>query len=94
MMTPSVGLFYAQGIKGFSALDPHQRRHDSDRTAQYYFIISLTALGMVFFHNYMFASAAATLTAKIRSLSFRAILRQDSEFCHRITVVRLSILLS
>lgn len=40
-------------------------------------IISTMAIGM---QNYLFASAAATLTAKLRSLSFRAMLRQDSQF--------------
>ena len=35
------------------------------------------------FQNYMFSTAAARLTAKLRSLSFRAILRQDSKsFLH------------
>lgn len=29
--------------------------------------------------NYLFANAAATLTYKLRTLSFRAILRQDGE---------------
>jgi len=30
--------------------------------------------------NYLFASTAAALTARLRKLSFRAILRQDIEF--------------
>ena len=33
--------------------------------------------------NYLFASAAAALTARLRNLSFRAILRQDIEFFDR-----------
>jgi hypothetical protein len=33
------------------------------------------------FQNYLFSSSAAKLTRKLRSLSFRAILRQDSAFC-------------
>lgn len=33
--------------------------------------------------NYLFTRAAANLTAKLRSLSFRAILRQDIEFFDR-----------
>ena len=32
------------------------------------------------FQNYLFASSAAKLTMKLRSLSFKAILRQDIEF--------------
>ena len=80
MVYPAFGILYAKGINGFSDPNPHQRRHDSDRTALYFFIISLIASCSMCFQYYMFAFASATLTVKIRSLSFRAILRQDSEF--------------
>ena len=40
-------------------------------------ILSTVAIGM---QNYAFSSAAAMLTSRLRMLSFRAILRQDSEF--------------
>jgi ATP-binding cassette subfamily B (MDR/TAP) protein 1 len=80
MVYPAFGILYAKGINGFSDLNPHQRRRDSDRTALYFFIISLIASCSMCLQYYMFASASATLTGKIRSLSFRAILRQDSEF--------------
>ena len=41
--------------------------------------------------NYLFASAAASLTSKLRSLSFRAILRQDSMLFPGFHVVSCSI---
>jgi hypothetical protein len=41
--------------------------------------------------NYLFASAAASLTSKLRSLSFRAILRQDSMLLPGFYVVSCSI---
>ncbi|KAF6757399.1 multidrug resistance protein 1 [Ephemerocybe angulata] len=42
--------------------------------------ISTVAIG---FQNYLFAGAAAALTARLRSLSFKAILRQDIEYFDR-----------
>jgi ATP-binding cassette subfamily B (MDR/TAP) protein 1 len=80
MVYPAFGVLYARGINGFSELDPHQRRHDGDRTALWFFIIALISTCTIGLQNYMFASAAAILTAKIRSVSFRAIMRQDSKF--------------
>ena len=42
------------------------------------FIISILAMISIGTQNYLFAASAASLTSKLRSLSFRAILRQDS----------------
>ncbi|KIM74275.1 hypothetical protein PILCRDRAFT_828358 [Piloderma croceum F 1598] len=80
MVPPAFGVLYAKGINGFSDIDPHQRRHDGDRTALWFFIIALISTCTIGLQHYMFGSAAATLTAKVRSLSFKAILRQDIEF--------------
>jgi ATP-binding cassette, subfamily B (MDR/TAP), member 1 len=80
LVYPAFGVVYAKGINAFSDLDPHKRRHDGDRAALYFFVIAILSTFTVGVQNYMFASAAAILTAKLRSLSFRAILRQDSKF--------------
>jgi hypothetical protein len=80
MVHPAFGVLYSKGISGFSDLDSHQRQHDGDRTALWLFTIAILSTCTIGIQNYMFASAAATLTAKLQSLSFRAILRQDSEF--------------
>ncbi|TBU45834.1 P-loop containing nucleoside triphosphate hydrolase protein [Dichomitus squalens] len=77
---PSYGIVFAKGINTFSETNNHQRRHDGDRDALYFFIIALLSMVAVGLQNYLFASSAAELTAKLRSLSFRAILRQDIEF--------------
>jgi ATP-binding cassette subfamily B (MDR/TAP) protein 1 len=80
MVYPAFGLVYANGINGFSAVDPHRRRFSGDRNALWFFVIAIISAGGMAVQNYLFASAAATLTAKLRALSFRAIMRQDSEF--------------
>jgi ATP-binding cassette subfamily B (MDR/TAP) protein 1 len=80
MVFPAFGIVYSQGLGAFSSLDPRQRRHDADRVALWFFLIAIISLITSTIQNYMFASTAATLTAKLRCLSFRAILRQDSEF--------------
>jgi hypothetical protein len=44
--------------------------------------------------NFLFASAASSLTSKLRSLSFRAILRQDSTLLRDFCVRRAQLFLS
>jgi hypothetical protein len=44
------------------------------------FIIAILAAASLGSQNFLFASSAASLTSKLRSLSIRAIFRQDSEF--------------
>lgn len=44
------------------------------------FIISILSAISIGCQNYYFAASAASLTGKLRSLSFRAILRQDSAY--------------
>lgn len=80
MVYPAYGVVFSKGINGFSDLDPHTRRHDGDRAALWLFLIAIISTCTIGIQNYMVAAAAATLTAKIRTLSFRAILRQDIEF--------------
>lgn len=80
MVYPAFGIAFAKAIGGFADLDPHQRRLSGDRSALYFFVIAILSTIAIGLQNYMFANAAATLTAKLRAISFRAILRQDSEF--------------
>ncbi|KAF8987321.1 hypothetical protein BDQ17DRAFT_572176 [Cyathus striatus] len=80
MVYPAFGIVYAKGISGFSEQDPRVRRHDGDRNALWFFIIAIVSMVAICFQNYLFSSTAAVLTARLRKLSFRAILRQDIEF--------------
>jgi ATP-binding cassette subfamily B (MDR/TAP) protein 1 len=70
----------AKGIEGFSAIDNGTRRHAGDRNALWFFIIAIISTGCIAAQNYLFAAAAAQLTYKIRSKSFKAMLRQDIEY--------------
>jgi ATP-binding cassette, subfamily B (MDR/TAP), member 1 len=56
-----------------------QIRHDGDRNALWFFLISIAATATITIQNYFFTISAATLTGKLRRLGIRAILRQDSE---------------
>lgn len=80
MVYPAFGIVYAKGITAFSQTDPHERRVMGDRNALWFFIIAILSMFAIGFQNFLFASAAANLTSKLRSLSFKAILRQDIEF--------------
>ncbi|KAG1751165.1 P-loop containing nucleoside triphosphate hydrolase protein [Suillus lakei] len=77
---PAFGIVYGQAISGFSAPTNAQRRHDGDLNALWFFIIAILSAISIGFQNYYFASSAAILTAKIRSICFKAILRQDIEY--------------
>ncbi|KAF5369355.1 hypothetical protein D9758_002765 [Tetrapyrgos nigripes] len=80
LVYPAYGIVFALGINGFSDLEPSQMRHDNDRVALWFFIIAIVSAFSIAMQNYSFASAAATVTANLRRLSFKAILRQDIEF--------------
>jgi len=88
MVFPAFGIVYAKGINGFSEPNDADKRLAGDRNALYFFIIAIVATAAIGIQNYYFAIGAAALSAKLRSLSFKAILRQDSE-C--IVVFRLGI---
>ncbi|KAK0214486.1 P-loop containing nucleoside triphosphate hydrolase protein [Armillaria fumosa] len=96
MVYPAFGVVYAKAIDGFSltgselrhsgdrnALWPASpfftliRLTDSDFRFFIIAIVSTLSIGM---QNYLFSSAAASLMAKLRTLSFKAILRQDIEY--------------
>jgi ATP-binding cassette subfamily B (MDR/TAP) protein 1 len=80
MVFPAMGVVYAKGVEGFSHRDPSELRKAGDRNALWFFIIAILASLAVGLQNYYFACAAAQLTARLRSLSFKAILRQDIHF--------------
>ncbi|KAF8149154.1 P-loop containing nucleoside triphosphate hydrolase protein [Crassisporium funariophilum] len=80
---PAFGIVYAKGIEGFSLTDHAARRHAGDRNALWLFLIAILSMFCIGFQNYLFAYTASVLTSRLRSLSFKAILRQDIEFFDR-----------
>ncbi|KIK97939.1 hypothetical protein PAXRUDRAFT_807077 [Paxillus rubicundulus Ve08.2h10] len=83
MVYPVFGIVYGHAIGGFSQSDPSVRRHDGDRNALWFFIIAIVSSISTSLQTYFFSSSAVMLTSKLRTLSFRAILRQDIEFFDR-----------
>ncbi|KAL0955118.1 hypothetical protein HGRIS_004034 [Hohenbuehelia grisea] len=77
---PAVGVIYAKGVEGFSSEDPHQRRFLGDRNALWFFILAIIAAIATGLQIYLLGSAAAVLTEKLRTGSFKAVLRQDIEY--------------
>ncbi|KZV88656.1 hypothetical protein EXIGLDRAFT_696518, partial [Exidia glandulosa HHB12029] len=80
---PAFGIVYGYGIQGFSEPDRHAKRVAGDRTALWFFLIAILSTFAIAGQSYEWARAAAILTAKIRKLSFAAMLRQDIEFFDR-----------
>ncbi|KAG8998222.1 GTPase-activating protein [Tulasnella sp. JGI-2019a] len=77
MVYPSFGIVFGKAISSFSLQDHHALRHAGDRNALWLFLIAICSTIAISHQNYFFSRAAASLTRKLRSLSFRAILRQD-----------------
>ncbi|THH21388.1 hypothetical protein EW146_g137 [Bondarzewia mesenterica] len=80
---PAFGIVWSKAITGFSLTDPHARRHAGDRNALWLFVIAIISMVTIGMQNFYFAASAASLTNKLRSLSFRAVLRQDIEYFDR-----------
>ena len=85
MCSASVALSLTNGrlaghtISGFSQPNPADVRKAGDRNALWFFIIAILSTIAIAGQNYNFAHAAAVLTGRIRALSFKAMLRQDSK---------------
>ncbi|KAI0660475.1 multidrug resistance protein 1 [Cubamyces menziesii] len=77
---PCAGIIFALGVTGFSDQTNAQRRFDGDRNALWLFIIAIASTIVTTIQHICFGSTAAELAAKLRSLTFRAILRQDVMF--------------
>ncbi|KIY44784.1 multidrug resistance protein 1 [Fistulina hepatica ATCC 64428] len=77
---PCFGIVFAKSINGLSLTSDEAKRHAGDRNALWLFIIAICSTVPISMQNYSFTSSATTLTARLRSLSFRAILRQDIEY--------------
>ncbi|KAI0287212.1 P-loop containing nucleoside triphosphate hydrolase protein [Russula brevipes] len=71
---PAFGLIWSLGVTSFSDVSPRDRRHAGDRNALW------RVIPVVGLQNYSFSSSASSLSRKLRSLSLRAILRQDIEY--------------
>lgn len=73
------GVFCVGGtIQAFQTQDRHALRLAGDRNALWFFLIAILSAASIAMQNYLFANASSQLTFRLRSLSFRAILRQDS----------------
>ena len=77
---PVFGIVFGNAVNAFSQSDPHKRRHDGDRNALWLFLIAIVTGIAGGTANLLFGQTASELSAKLRKLSFRAILWQDSAY--------------
>jgi len=77
---PALGIVFARGIEGLSKPTDEERRHEGNRTALWLFVVAIVAGLSIAGQNYFFSTAAYALTAGLRSLGFKALLRQDSGY--------------
>ncbi|KAI5826571.1 P-loop containing nucleoside triphosphate hydrolase protein [Schizophyllum commune Tattone D] len=77
---PAFGIVFSHALLGLSAEDAGVKRHEGDRNALWFFVIAIGSTIASGVQNHAFTASAAALISKLRSLSFRAILRQDVQF--------------
>ncbi|CAE6466675.1 unnamed protein product [Rhizoctonia solani] len=77
MVYPVMGIVYSKAVVGFSAVDDAEKRRSGDRNALWFLIIAIVSAIVTALQGWAFGVTAARLTGKLRSLSLRAILRQD-----------------
>ncbi|KAH7318851.1 P-loop containing nucleoside triphosphate hydrolase protein [Rhizoctonia solani] len=77
MVYPVMGIVYSKAVVGFSAVDVTEKRRSGDRNALWFLIIAIVSAIATAVQGWVFGLTAARLTRKLRSLSLRAILRQD-----------------
>ena len=80
MLYPAYAVIFSKGIEGFAKTDSRERRYDGDRNALWLFVIAILSSIAMGLQSCLFGYAASTLTARLRILSFKAVLRQDIEF--------------
>jgi ATP-binding cassette, subfamily B (MDR/TAP), member 1 len=77
---PALAILFGQSIAAFAQTDPAEIRKDSQRNGLWYFISAIVSAFAILVQNGSLSNTAEHLTAKLRSLTFRAILRQDIAF--------------
>ncbi|KAF8335499.1 multidrug resistance protein 1 [Cantharellus anzutake] len=77
LIYPAFGIIFGYAIQGFQNTDRAAFRHAGDRNSLWFFLIALFSAFTFGAQNYCFSKGALGLTRKLRTLSFRAILRHD-----------------
>ncbi|KAI6098491.1 P-loop containing nucleoside triphosphate hydrolase protein [Pisolithus sp. B1] len=83
MVYPVFAIIYGKALSGFSQPDASVRSQDGNMNAPWFFVVAIVSSVVIAIQNYVFTLAASNLTTKLRTLSFRAILRQDIQFFDR-----------
>uniref|UniRef100_A0A8B9KFY5 ATP-binding cassette, sub-family B (MDR/TAP), member 5 n=1 Tax=Astyanax mexicanus TaxID=7994 RepID=A0A8B9KFY5_ASTMX len=74
---PCVGILFAKIIGVFAELDPEVKRQKSMMFSLLFFLVGTMAFLTYFFQGYMLGKSGESLTMRLRSQAFKAILRQD-----------------
>ncbi|KAG8800378.1 GTPase-activating protein, partial [Serendipita sp. 399] len=76
MVYPAFSLVYGKAMEAFQ-YSGHELRVRGDRSALWFFLIAIGAAIAMYLQNVMFQGSAGDLSWRVRTQSFRAILRQD-----------------
>jgi ABC-type multidrug transport system fused ATPase/permease subunit len=66
-----------QAISNFTELNPGRLKSKSDRTSLWIFVVAIVSAVVEGGQNWLFSRTADSLEAKVRTLSFQAMLRSD-----------------
>ncbi len=79
-LTPAVAIVYGYAIQNFTIQDRAQLLFESQRSALWFFVIAILCFFITWTQQYSLIVTAETLTGKLRSQTFQAILRQDVSY--------------
>ncbi|KAF8193436.1 P-loop containing nucleoside triphosphate hydrolase protein [Pholiota molesta] len=83
LVYPAHGIVYARALHAFENSDRHILRTAGSQNALFLFVIALVATICLGFHNVLFGKAAMILVARLRLLSFQALLKRNVTFFDR-----------
>ncbi|CAA7267669.1 unnamed protein product [Cyclocybe aegerita] len=83
LVHPAFGIVYAKALRAFENSDRQILRTAGSQNALWLFLIAICSTLSLAIHNVLFGRAAMILVARLRSLSFKALLRRNVTFFDR-----------
>ncbi|MEE6466382.1 hypothetical protein FKM82_006929, partial [Ascaphus truei] len=74
---PTFAIIFGKAIGAFQEQDPIKRTHKTDLLSLMFLMLGLISVAAYMIMGFTFGNSGETLTMRIRSLSFKALLRQD-----------------
>ncbi|RXK41700.1 ATP-binding cassette, subfamily B (MDR/TAP), member 1 [Tremella mesenterica] len=80
MVYPSLAILFGSALQDFQITDPQQLKHALANRALWYFVTALAAAVAIYLQTMFMSRAGWNLSAKLRSLAFRSVLKHDIDW--------------